>query len=329
MHLVEHAVDGLQVLLHIGQLAFCQRGLGLLQQRIELLGLRRAGWLGAGPPGRFGSGGRGDCNGRLVGAAPGLETLHQGLGCSAIQRGRQGLPGLDGCQYLIGVSLFGRQRIEPDQAGLNLGRTLLGLIQRRVQRSAGRHVGAGVAQGLNGLGHLLGIRSTALFGGQRHGALPFGQQAFGVGRPALQLLRRVVTRLQGGVEQHALAAELFALLGQQRVSGQGVPFTVQRCDMVDGQQGVVRHRSQARQQGLRLGARLALQHGRFQALFGQAVHLAVVAAEIALGLAQGVFARKRLHGGQLDRQRLCRLGQPQQGSVVAQGGLQQGLAIGA
>ncbi|HSM21007.1 MAG TPA: hypothetical protein VK876_02230 [Rubrivivax sp.] len=60
-----------------------------------------------------------------------------------------------------------------------------------------------------------------------------------------------------------------------------------------------------------------MRHGGFEALLGQPVHLAVVAAEFAFGLAQRGLASQRGHGGHLQVQRGGRSGQAQERRVVA------------
>lgn len=92
--------------------------------------------------------------------------------------------------------------------------------------------------------------------------------------------------------------------------------------VVDRHVGFVHQSRRALQQHLRPGTGLALRHGRLQPLLGKPVHLAVVAAEFTLGLAQRRLGGQRLHGGHLDFQPRRRGRDAQQRRVVALRGLQ-------
>ena len=88
-------VNGLQLLLQRGELAFGERGLGLQQQGLDLLALLRAGMSGAGARCRAGrcSNGAGR---RRMRPLPGFEALHEQGGKFAVGDGGQRVPALRG-----------------------------------------------------------------------------------------------------------------------------------------------------------------------------------------------------------------------------------------
>ena len=118
---------------------------------------------------------------------------------------------------------------------------------------------------------------------------PFGKQAPGRGAPLLQSLLGVGTRLHLAIELPTKCGEVIALGRLQRGGGQGQPLAVEVHQVIDGGLRFVQQALRALQQRLRLGPCLSLRDCRFQPLLGQAVDLAVVAAQSPFGLLQRGF----------------------------------------
>ena len=194
---------------------------------------------------------------------------------------------------------------------------MLGLRQRGVERRRGGPFRARLPQRRQRVTERHRVGTAALLGRRAQLARALLQAALRIGRPALQRLQGFGLQAQDHAQPVAQRLEGGALLGLQPGRRQGRPVPVERGHPVHRQLRVVRERLRLRQQRLGLSPGLALGHGGLQPLLGQAVHLAVVGAELALGLAQRALAGQRLHGGQLDGQQRGRLRHAQQGGVVA------------
>ena len=210
---------------------------------------------------------------------------------------------------------------QPCQPGIHLDGQLHRSIQRRTlgrQRRARWRLGQ---QGLQRLGGGHGITGLALCHHLRQRGGPGGQCRRHVGTPALRLLLQVVTLAHGAVELLAQAGKVAAAISVQQPAADGLPSLVQLDQVVERHIGGAQQCGDGADQPICSGAGLTSGHHRVQPLAGHPVHPPVVAAEVALRLAQRSLALQRLHRRQLGGD--CRgiLGDAQQRAVVTQRGL--------